>query len=192
MGRAIIQERCSQAFLLHRVIMNILQQVTTAVREVFKKKLYLFAFLLSAPIIFLAFVLIQVTTIPGNNFIFQLKVFALKDYIILSAVSLVSALFFVMQSYIFFRLREKRARLGTAGQGMIGGYGGFVAALFGTASCTSCLASIFGFMGFGTILFLAKYQWLILLVAIGLMLISIYFASKRILNFCASCSRETL
>lgn len=190
MGRAIIQERCSQAFLLHRVKMNILQQMTTAVREVLKRKVYLWGFLLLAPVIFFVFVLIPVTTIPGNNFIFQLKVFALKDYIILSAVSFISALFFIMQSYIFFRTREKRAKLGTAGQGMIGGYGGFVAALFGTASCTSCLASIFGFMGFGSILFLAKYQWIILLAAIGLMLVSIYFTSKKVIGICTSCDSK--
>jgi len=172
--------------------MKVLNQIIIAVRIVLQRKPYFFGFLLLAPAVFFVFVLIPVFSIPGNSIIFQLNIFGLKDYLILSAVSLLSALFFILQVYAFFGARERQAKLRAMGQGAAGGYGGLVAALFGTASCTSCLASVFGFMGFGTILFIAKYQWFILLAAIGIMVISIYFTSKRILGLCASCTRKIL
>lgn len=69
------------------------------------------------------------------------------------------------------------------------GISGVFGALVGTASCASCLASVFGLMGVGvgSALFVLSYQMYFLLGAIVLMSVSLYVTARKINNTCVSC-----
>jgi len=71
--------------------------------------------------------------------------------------------------------------------GIIGGLSAFIAGIFGTAACSSCIAVFFGFLGIGGVLFLARYQWYIVGGSAILILISIYLLAKKINNDCEVC-----
>lgn len=66
---------------------------------------------------------------------------------------------------------------------------GIFAAVVGTASCLSCLVALLGLVGLGvgSALFILKNQSYFLLGAIALMLISLYFAARKVDRVCNSC-----
>lgn len=86
-----------------------------------------------------------------------------------------------------FRNSGTRTKLGSLGKGGLGGYTGVVGALFATASCASCLFAILGFLGFSTLIFLVNIRWYIVIGAIFLLLVSIYFSAKKINGVCEYC-----
>ena len=167
--------------------MSIIAQIFTTAKEVLTKRNYLLGFFIFIPVIFSIFVLIPVLTIPANSISFQLSIFTIRDYTLISTLSILASFFIILQIYTYKIVRDRKERVKVLGQGAVGGYGGLVAAVFGTAACASCLAALFGFLGLGTVFFLIRYQWLICSGAILLILISIYFTSKK----CASCITDS-
>lgn len=83
----------------------------------------------------------------------------------------------------------RQAKLYSSGKTAVGGGSAVIAALFGTASCSSYLAGVFGFLGIGTVFFLVEYQWLIVGIAILIMLVSLYFTSLKLNGVCESCKK---
>jgi len=73
--------------------------------------------------------------------------------------------------------------------GTVSGLSGIFGAVVGTAACASCLASLFGIIGLGTgsVFFVLKNQSYFLIGAIAVMLISLYFAARKINKICQSC-----
>ena len=164
-----------------------MNQIFTASRQVLSKRLYLFGFLVLIPIAFLIFVLIPVKTIPGNSLDFQLGIFTERDYIILGILSILVSLFLTMQIFIFRNALSTKDRVTSLGSSGAGGYVAAVGSLFATAACGSCLFALFGFLGFSTLIFLLEHQWYILGGAIILLLIALYFASRKINGICGTC-----
>lgn len=64
-----------------------MRNIILATKTVLREKRYLLIFLLFLPVIFFVFILIPVTVIPGNDFAFQLSIFAAKDYALLSVLA---------------------------------------------------------------------------------------------------------
>lgn len=159
----------------------------TATKTVLTAKKYLLTFFALSPIVFFVFILIPVLAIPGNDFAFQLSIFAVKDYILLSVLAPLISLVITMQVFIFRRNKNIKENLKSAGVGAAGSYSGVIATVFATASCSSCVAVLFGFLGTGAVFFAVENRWLFVLLAIGLMLISLYFAARKITNVCTSC-----
>lgn len=159
--------------------------ILTASKNVLSSRNYLIYFIVLAIAIFSLFVAIPTFLIPANSFSFQLKVFTARDYTLLSILSILTSLLIVMQVFTY-----KQAKICSAGNIATSGGSAIVAALVGTASCASCLAAAFGFLGLGTVFFLVKYQWLVVSVAIILMLISLYVTSLKLNGVCDSCKRN--
>lgn len=161
--------------------------LTTAGRIVLSEKKYFVGFISLAFLFFSLLVYIPIRSIPGNTLKFQLALMGVKDYALLVILSLLTSLSLVMS---FYALRLKvTAREGASlvSRGGIGSFSGVVASIFGTATCASCVASIFGFLGFGGVLFLLKYRNLVVVFAIVLLLVSLYFTAKRLLGVCEAC-----
>src|SRR3989344_843717 len=161
-----------------------LSYLLTATKLVLSEKRYLAFFSLFA-FGFLAFLIyIPVTSIPGNDFAFQLSIFTPKDYFLLVSLSFLTSLSFSLN--IFAILREFNARNSATlvAQGGGGSLSGLIGSIFGTASCSACVGSIFGFLGAGGVLFLIKYRNFVTIAAIVLMLIGLYYTSKRVLGIC--------
>lgn len=166
----------------------------SASKLVFSDKRYVFGFLVAAFAIFWLFLYIPIKTIPGNDLAFHLSILTSKDWFLFIALSTLTALSIVMNVYIFknkhsFSMNKRSVQDGVsmAGQGGTGFLSGIVASVFGSVTCSSCAASIFGFLGVGGVLFLLQYRTFITTAAIILMLVSLYFTSKRVLNACDKC-----
>lgn len=153
--------------------------IITASKNVLTNRNYLLSFIVLMFAIFAVFISIPVFLIPANSLSFQLTVFTIKDYLLLSVLSVLASLLITMQIFTY-----KQAKICSPGNVATSSGSAIVAALFGTASCSACLAAVFGFLGLGTVFFLVEYQWFIVGVAIILILISLYFTSLRLNGVC--------
>ncbi len=111
----------------------------------------------------------------------------LQSYLTLGMLAVLAALFFLMNVYAYRRAKAAGGQLGVVAKGGIGGALGTLASVFGAASCPMCVASLFSFLGFGTVGFLARNQWWVFLAAIALMSLSLYFASRKVNGTCRAC-----
>ena len=159
---------------------NPIKYIYKASKKILSNTKYLISFIVIAVVLFGIFVLIPVLTIPGNDLLFQLDVFTFKDYALLIFLAVFMSLMIAMQ--VFSYQVKKSAAKATSGTAAM--VPGFTAALFGTASCSSCVAAIFGVFGIGTVLFLIQYQWYIVGFSFLLVGISIYFSSVSIEKRC--------
>ena len=94
-----------------------------------------------------------------------------------------------MQAYIWKKQKERRDISQSVVQGTVSGAMGIFGTVVGTAACASCLASLFGLIGLGTgsVFFVLQNQIYFLLGAIIAMLISLYFAARKVNKVCTSC-----
>lgn len=159
----------------------------SASKLVFSDRSYFFGFLVVAFAMFWLLLYIPIRSIPGNDLAFQISILTPKDWFLFTILPALTALSIVMNIYILKNKKSIQDGVSMAGQGGTGFLSGISASVFGTATCAACVASIFGFLGVGGVLFLLQYRTYITTVAIILMLISLYFTSKRVLNVCESC-----
>jgi hypothetical protein len=130
---------------------------------------------------------IPIRTIPGNDLAFQISILTPKDWFLFIVLPALTALSIVMNVYILSKKRSAQDSVVMVGQGGTGFLSGVIASVFGTASCASCVASIFGFLGVGGVFFLVEHRTIITTGAIFLMLISLYFTSRKVLGICDNC-----
>lgn len=156
-----------------------------AFKEVLGRRNYLLGFFISNIIFLSVFILLPTFLIPANSLAFQLSIFTIKDYLLLLSLSALSSLLIVMQIYVY-----KKAKAIQSTKVALQGSSAIIAAIFGTASCSSCLAAIFGFLGIGSVLFLIAYKNFIVAGSILIILISLYYASIKVKGVCDGCKKE--
>lgn len=159
-----------------------------AARQVLGERKYITIFF-SLTVFFLGlFIFIPVVTIPGNTLAFQLSIFQLQDYLLITFLALLVGLNFSMNIYTWKRQRRLAAISKSTASGATAGVSGAFAAVVGSATCASCLAVLFGFMGLGigSVAFVLKYQIYFLLGAIALVVISLYFTARKVNRICVS------
>ena len=158
--------------------------IYNASSKVLHSKKYFKWFVISSVLFLALFLLLPVFLTPGNSLAFQLTdVFTPLNYVLMIFLSLLIGLMISMQFYV----NNIKKSLKSTGKGIVGGFSGFVAGIFGTAACSSCVAAIFGFLGLSTVLFLIEYQWYIVGISVSLILISIYLLSNAIEKNCEVC-----
>ena len=163
-----------------------------ACRVVLKNKIYLTGFIATSLVLFWLFVYIPVRTIPGNDFAFQLSILKPNDIFLLIILSLLTALSLTLHIYMLQnKISTKRIGV-TIGSGIFGSTMGIIGSLFATASCTTCVATLLGFLGVGTVFFLLDHRQFIIAFSILLMLISIHFTVRKVLGICNSCNNYHL
>jgi len=169
--------------------MNKLQQIYSAIRQMFGERKYVFIVLLFALFFFGLFVFIPVVTIPGNTLAFQLSIFRMQDYFLMVFLAFLVGVNFSMNIYAWRKQRQSVNISKSAASGTAAGFGGSFAAIVGTATCASCLVYLFGIvgLGIGSVAFVLKYQTFFLFGAIALVVISLYFTARKINKVCNSC-----
>jgi len=146
-------------------------------KKVLQNRGYLRIFIIASASFLALFILLPTLLTPGNSLIFQWsEVFTFWNYVLMISLSSLIGLMISMQVYSY---RIKKSMKST-GKGVVGGFSGFIAGIFGTAACSSCVAAIFGFLGLGTVVFLIQYQWYIVTLSLILVLLSIYLTSLTI------------
>lgn len=165
--------------------MNQIQIVAIAVKAVFKEKKFLLSFIFLTFLSLWFFIYIPVKKIPGNTFLFQISIFTLVDWFLLVILSILTALSLVMNFFVIKNDLKKTYGSSTLRRGGFSVLSGIIGSIFGpTASCASCVGSIFGFLGVGGVFFLLQYRFYIVIVSIVFMLLSLYYTSLRILGVC--------
>ena len=167
-----------------------MKQIYFAIENVFKERYYFLTFILIAIAFYGLFILVPVATIPGNDVKFQLSIYSQKDYILMLLLSVLVGLSVSLQVYIFKKQKEERDLVQSSGQVAVSGISGMFGAIVGTAACASCLAFFFGLIGLGagSTLFVLNNQSYFLVGAIILLIISLYFASKKVNGICDNCN----
>lgn len=170
--------------------MNIVVSIATTPRAVARTLRWRWGLLVllgGGPLLFWLFLILLVKTTPGNDLAFQLQLFRLPHYLLLGTLSLLLALLLAMQLYVIRQRWEARMIAGAVGRGGIGGLPALLATILGTASCSACVASIFGWLGIGGILFLLEYRWWFVAASLVLMGVTIVLTARTIEHACAAC-----
>lgn len=165
--------------------MRYFQIILTAIKAVFKDS-KLFISLIFLTLGFLCFfIYIPVKKVLGNTFLFQISIFTFTDWFLLIVLSTLTSLSLVMNFVVIRNELKNRLNTSTIGRGGFGVISGIVGSIFGpTASCASCVGSIFGFLGVGGVLFLLQYRLYIVIATIVFMLLSLYYTSLRVFGVC--------
>jgi len=136
---------------------------------------------------FLVLAVAPVLLIPGNSIGFQASLYKGTDWFLLILISPLNALLILMQVKVFKISKQQKDKLKAAGSAGVTGYSAVVASLLATASCASCVAGLFGFLGVGGVLFITEYRWIFVLAALLVILIALFFTSRRYNNNCMIC-----
>jgi len=161
--------------------------IISAIKIVGSDKGMRLLFLPIAAIFFAIFIAIPTLSIPSNTLAFQLSLITSVDYITLSILSLLSSLFILVNIQTYKMVKERNIQMAVLVQGSTGSTAGVLASIFGVASCPMCVASLFGFLGFGVVGFLARNQWWVFTIALVIMLISLHFISRKLIRVCEKC-----
>lgn len=165
--------------------------IFTASKTVLEQsRAYWFWFLVFIILALVLFVLVPVLSVPGNDVSFQLSLFTFGNWILFVVLAILIALLLTMQIFIFRRAKNNTVRargLSNAAGGAAGAYAGILGGVFATAACSWCVAAVFGFLGTGTVLFIAQNQLWAVTVAIAIMLVSLYFTSRNVVRECNNC-----
>lgn len=160
-----------------------------AFRLVFKNKLYSIALLILSLLFFGVFVYIPVTTIPGNDLAFQLQIMTTGDYGLFTTLSILASLSVVYNVFIFLKSWRITSNLNHVGNMTVSGFTSFGSSVMGSMTCLACGGSLFlGYIGIGGAVFIFKYRLLLTVLSISLMIISLYFSSRKVLGVCTACS----
>ena len=115
----------------------------------------------------------------------QIQYLKIKGLTVLFIFSLLSALSFTMFLFSSFFMKSPAVKeAGGAGLGIISG---FLSALLATASCSYCLIAFLGFLGSSGVFFVYENKDKIMTLSIILLIISIYFLSKKVVEGCKTC-----
>jgi len=168
---------------------NLVPQLYLATKKVLASKGRILVFAITTIAFFGLLIIIPLVTIPGNDLMFQLKIFRTRDYFIMAFLAMLVGLNLVFQIYSFQQKREQKNLAQSATAGATTGIMGVFAGIVGTAACASCLASLFGLIGLGTgsVFFVLQNRPYFLMGAIAVMLISLYYAARKINRVCISC-----
>lgn len=119
-------------------------------------------------------------TVVGNDLAFQLSLFSVQEFILMAFLALLIGLTFSLQIYTY----KKRhcSTIKSVSQGAATGVTGVFAGIVGTAFCVSCLLPLFAAIGIGSgaVFFILENNIYFVIGAIALMLVSLYFAIKKV------------
>lgn len=163
----------------------IFSTILFGLKTTFSQKGYAFLFVATFIGLFGLFTFIPAWSVPGISVSRQLDIFSSRDFVILSLLSSLYALFIPMQVYAL----RQRGDVGGIGAAAGGGAGVLFSGVAGTAFCASCLAPLFAFfgIGFGGVIFVLSYRIYFVIGISLLMLFSIYWTAKKIRNVCDTC-----
>lgn len=164
-----------------------MRTIFLAVKLVLSNRNYLFTMIFLAIGLFWLFIYIPVRSVPGNDFAFQLSILRPGEVVLLTILSTLTALSLTFNIFALSHKSSLQTGASMIGQGATGFFSGMLATVFGSATCAYCVSAIFGFLGVGSVFFLLDYRTPITLGAITLLLISLYFTSRKVLGICEAC-----
>lgn len=167
--------------------MKKIKDTVGAVKSTLMSRKYLTVAIISTLFMLFLSVFIPSVITPGNSIDYQLSLITLDNAIL---IILFSALFGISMAMHIHATSLKKANKGLVmGESAATGFFGMTGAMFSGPLCASCISIIFTSIGLGgsAALFVFSHRTEILAASLLLILISIYFAGKRIMQFCEHC-----
>lgn len=163
--------------------MKKIETTIKAISIMIKSKRQLIITILASIFMLLLAFYIPVLTIPGNSIRFQLSLLTWSYIILLFLFSILFGLSLGLYTY------PMASNNGLAIANSSGaGFSSIVGSLFASKLCPICISTILGIVGLGSsALFLVSFKNEILIASIMILLISIYFGGKRVVNTCDKC-----
>jgi hypothetical protein len=161
-----------------------LGNVPAAIRRVFGAARYSLLALFLSILSFFLYVSLPVYSVPGNSYGFFFAATPPPELAAMAGLSVLMGLVFSMQIYAW---RRGVKAVENAGIGFAGFVSGALSGLFASASCASCISTLFSFLSFGGVLFLLEHKLEISIITAGVALLSLYLTSQRIEGACKSC-----
>lgn len=165
-----------------------MKTIIEAFRKTFERKKYYLLWFLLAFGFFWIFIFVPTFTIPENSIILQLTLLTSRDFLIQIVLSILITLMITIQVFAFRVTQKKKHKLGLVGSGGISSYLAFFGVMLATPVCASCLLTVFGYLGAGTVLFGLQHSNGILAASIALIAVSIYITSRKIIKGCEACN----
>jgi len=164
-----------------------MRSVIHAARLMLSSKKHLVIVICSSIFMFFLAVLIPAVTIPSNTVEFQLSLLSEESALLTILFSILFGISMGMHSYASKMSKLRKGAV--VGERAGTGFFSFIGTLFAGKLCPMCLSAIFGFLGLGAsaVFFVLSFTVPILFASMLLILISIYFAGKRIANACENC-----
>lgn len=160
--------------------------VKEAFKLVFKKRTYMLGTVITAFIVFSIVIIVPVLTVPGNDLAFQLSIMPLQDFFVIGLLGILTGISIMLNVFLFHR--EKKGKMKKTGVMTITSGFGVMSSFLGSVTCIACASTILGFLGLGTVTFLLAYRLQLVLLTSLFILLSIYFTSRKVLNFCDVCN----
>lgn len=157
-------------------------QILKAANTVLSSRKYLFMFVLLSVSVFWIIILAPVQIASAN---IESQGFTTSDLVFLGVVSILTSLVITMQVFSF-RLTGNAgaAQSALSGAGLVSA---FSAAIFSSAACGLCVGALFGFLGAGGVIFLVDNRAYIIVGSVALLVLSLYFSSKKVNSDCDIC-----
>ncbi|MCH7529920.1 hypothetical protein IIB50_02270 [Patescibacteria group bacterium] len=168
--------------------MKYLSTIIDATKITMQESVYRILFIPITILSAVLFVAIPVIFVPSNTLKLQFGLYTFSDYVVLTLLALLSSLFIIMKYFTYKQSKRESINLASVGRGGLGGTSVTAASIFGAASCPMCVASLFGFLGFGAVGLLVTYQWWIFAITLILFLVIIYYSSRQIIGKCEKCN----
>lgn len=143
-------------------------------------------------LLFAAYVFLPVWLTPSNDLSFQLSVLLPRDHALFAALSVITALLILMQTYVQIRVRRRRTAITAVGSGGVSVASAMFGGLLATTACTACIAALLGFLGAGSVFFVLEHQTIIVTVALVLVAVGLVFSARRVMGYCDSCEVNPL
>lgn len=160
-----------------------------ALKTVFQERKYRIYFAILLVALFLLYIILPVVLTPGNSLQFQLSLLKFKDYLLMTFLSLSTTLFLTMQIYLLQQKQKNRFQIATQSSfGIFSSITAMFSGLLSMAACSSCIATILGFLGTSSVFFAIQNRFYILIGSVALILIGIYFSARKIAGICQTCS----
>lgn len=159
--------------------------VIKALKTVFQNKIYVLGIAVTALLVFISVITVPLLTVPGNDLWFQLSIMPFRDYSAIAFLCILTGISIMLNLYVFQRENAKKVQ--RISLMSINGVIGFTSSFFGSVTCVACSSTILGFLGLGIMTMLLQYRLVIMLLSGFFILLSIYFTSRKILNFCNVC-----
>ncbi len=175
------------AVAMKNINMLNIMQIPKAALLILRDWKYFSLFFIAWVIMFGVMFYIPVKVIPGNNISFQALLFGPMGYLFLAVTSFLSSLIIAMQIKIFKQRKTLGVVVGNTTLGSTGLFSGILSSIFGSATCSLCVGALFGFLGANSVLFLVNNKAYVVIGSFSLLLLSLYFSSKRFNTACEVC-----
>lgn len=161
-----------------------LSVIPSAVKTVFSTWNYRILGLLLSFLFMILYISVPVFTIPGNSYGFFLEITPILELTSIAVLAIIVGVVFTMQIYSW----KNGYKLSTSpALGFTGLISGSISSIFSTATCSACVAALFSFLGFGGVLFMIEHRMEIIAVTSIIVLIPLFFTSRKIVNGCGTC-----